>query len=213
MADWPNPGAALRTTIDGQAGALEILVECPKGESLGLMLICHPHPQFGGTMDNKVVYSLARSALAVGLTAVRFNFRGIGKSQGAYDDGRGELEDADTVLAHARTQQGGSLLLSGFSFGSAIALRLAQRVRVDGMVSIAPPLRYFDGEPPPVPDCPWLVVHGDEDDVVDCQETLQCLRSWPAEPRIEIVQGAGHFFHGQLTDLRQRVEPFLSARA
>lgn len=212
MAEWPQPKGSLRTSIEGPAGALEILVERPEN-SAGLMLICHPHPRFGGTLDNKVVYSLARSALATGLTAVRFNFRGVGKSEGVYDEGRGELEDAETVLAYARAQQTGALLLSGFSFGSAVALRLAQRVAADGMISIAPPLSYFDGEAPPLPDCPWLVVHGDEDDVVAWQDTLARIETWSARPQIEIIQGAGHFFHGQLTDLRQRVEPFLRARA
>lgn len=213
MAEWPQAGANLRSTIPGPVGAVEILVERPKSGGHGMMLICHPHPQFGGTLDNKVVYSLARSALAVGLTAVRFNFRGVGQSEGSYDQGHGEKADAEAVLAYAREHNQGPLLLAGFSFGSSIALRLSQEVQAAGLVCIAPPLSYFDGESPPSPHCPWLLVHGDQDDVVDCEDTLGRLSEWPRQPDIRIIQGAGHFFHGQLTDLRQQVEPFLSARA
>lgn len=209
MDNWPEAGKQLRTLIPGPAGNLEILVEQPKQTSRGLMLICHPHPQFGGTMDNKVVYSLARSALGNDMTAVRFNFRGVGKSEGHHDEGVGELEDAASVLAMAREYSPGKLVLGGFSFGSAIALRLSERVIPDAILSIAPPMRYFSQDSVPRPACPWLIVHGDEDDVVECDETLDSLRDWSLQPKIEIIHGAGHFFHGQLTELRQKVDVFL----
>lgn len=210
MAEWPEPGASTVASIDGPSGKLECKAEVPGETSRGLMLICHPHPQFGGTMDNKVVYSLARSAIATGFTALRFNFRGVGQSDGSFADGIGELADAAAVLSWGRQHQTGSIVLAGFSFGAAIALRLAQQVDTDRIVSIAPPLRYFDNETLPQPQCPWLVVHGDEDDVVDCDETLSRLQTLSAKPQIEVMPGAGHFFHGRLTELRQIVESFLA---
>ncbi len=122
MADWPGEDSSVRTAWQGPEGNVECLIERPNGRSKGIMLICHPHPQFGGTMDNKVVYSLSRSGLANGWTTVRFNFRGVGKSEGSYGEGIGELEDAEFVLNKALSHQPGLVMLAGFSFGTAVVL-------------------------------------------------------------------------------------------
>lgn len=209
MADWPKPGQSARLMLDGPAGGIECRVEMPTEPARGVAVICHPHPQFGGTMDNKVVYTLSRAALAGRWVAVRFNFRGVGTSKGGFADGIGELEDARAVAEWACQQQAGPLALAGFSFGAAIALRLSVQMETDRLVTIAPPLRYFEKETLPVPECPWLVVHGDQDDVVDCSQTLAQLEGISRQPQVQVMEGAGHFFHGRLTELRELVDPFL----
>ncbi len=216
MAEWPEPGGQRGLMLEGPAGMLEVLAETPQSDARGLLLVCHPHPRFGGTMNNKVVHTLARAGLSADWAVLRFNFRGVGRSEGSFADGKGELADAAAVLDWGRQRAPGALALAGFSFGAAIALLLSEQVSPDRLVTIAPPLRYFSElewgrETLPQPDCPWLVVHGDEDDVVDCQDTLQRLQESEKQPQVEVMAGAGHFFHGRLTELRQIVEPFLAS--
>lgn len=210
MVNWPDIGELNRTCFPGPAGQVECLIEMPDESPKGIMLICHPHPQFGGTMDNKVVYSLARSGVSAGWTSLRFNYRGVGKSAGAYDDGVGELEDAVSVLLTALSYQPGRIILAGFSFGAALALRLSGRINAERVISVAPPLGYFENETLPEPECPWLVIHGDQDEVVSCADTLSRLEALQRKPEIQILEGAGHFFHGRLTDLRNIVDTFLA---
>ncbi len=175
-----------------------------------MALICHPHPVYGGTLDNKVVYTLARCALDAGLHAVRFNFRGIGRSAGSFDHGRGETDDAAAVLAWAQQQQQATRhVLMGFSFGAAVALRLAARTAPAQLVTIAPPLSYFDHEVMPRPNCPWLVVHGDADTTVPWAETKARLEQHQLTPQVLVLPGVDHFFHGKLAELRAAVQPVL----
>ncbi len=199
--------------IDGPAGALELRYEPPQQAPQGLALICHPHPLFGGTMDNKVVYALSRAAQNCGLASLRFNFRGVGGSEGEHADGAGELEDAAAVLAWGRSRlPAAPLLLAGFSFGAFIALMLAARTRPDALVTVAPPLHYADSGELPRPQCDWLLIHGDADDVVDCGTTLAQAEKLQPAPEVQVVEGAGHFFHGGIVDLGSRVERWISAR-
>ncbi len=207
-----EPGQSTRFSLAGPAGVLDIWLETPKEYAVptGIAVICHPHPQYGGSMTNKVVHTLARSALSTGLAAVRFNFRGVGNSQGSFAEGVGETEDAAAVREWLCQQKpDAKLVLAGFSFGAAVALRLAAREEAEQLITIAPPLRYFEGETIPVPQCPWLVVHGDADDVVGCADTLSRLKAAGLQPEHQIIEGAGHFFHGRLHDLRDQVEPWL----
>ena len=209
------PGQSTRITVDGPAGELESWLETPAeyAQPAGVALICHPHPQFGGSMTNKVVHSLARSALSAGLASLRFNYRGVGGSQGAYADGIGETEDARALLAWLKGQQPGlRIVLAGFSFGAAVALRLSAQEKAEQLVTIAPPLGYFDEESLPVPLCPWLVVHGDADEVVDYAETKSQIEAAGLSPEQHVLAGAGHFFHGRLHELRDIVEPCLRER-
>ena len=194
-----------RLQIAGPAGAIECAIDSPpEGTALrGVAVLCHPHPLHGGTMDNKVVQTLARAAVQVGWRAVRFNFRGIGRSEGGWDEGRGEVDDALAVIAAQRTA-GQPLLLGGFSFGGYVASRAAARLaegdKAERLVLIAPATANFDVAPVPADT---LVVHGDDDEVVPLSATLAWAR--PQTLPVVVVPGIGHFFHGQLGLLKTLV--------
>ncbi len=206
-----EPGASHKGLIQGPAGALEYRLEMPPAPPVALAVICHPHPLFQGTMDNKVVYSLSRAALAKGCVALRFQFRGVGGSEGPHDEGRGEAQDTEWLLQRLQELWPGlPALLLGFSFGSYMALTVASRQPVAGLVAIAPPLAYAADAPTPEPLCPWLVIHGDADDVVPYADTLARIRQMRRAPELVTVSGVGHFFHGRLAELRDAVEPWLA---
>jgi alpha/beta superfamily hydrolase len=203
--------------LAGNAGALEAVVEVPAEavKPAAFMVICHPHPQHGGTMTNKVVTTLARCAHELGMPTLRFNFRGVGGSEGVYDDGRGETEDALTAVAWGRQRwPDAELWLGGFSFGGVFALR-ASTTRgvgsVQRLVTVAPALGRNFGAPRDisVPACPWLIVQGDADDVVDPAVVIEWAGQLQPAPELVVLPGVGHFFHGMLPVLQQHVIPFL----
>lgn len=209
----PAPGQSAHGILAGPAGDLECMVAVPRGALRGLAVACHPHPLYGGAMSNKVVYTLASAALTQGFVSARFNFRGVGQSQGAHDAARGEVDDCLAVIDWLRTQQPGQpLLLAGFSFGAFVSLQAAARAHAAGLVTIAPPFgRYFDDAPQPLhPGCPWLVVHSRDDDTVSYEETAAILDTYDPPPRRITVDGAGHFFHGRLEDVREAMLAFLA---
>jgi len=189
-----------RISVPGPAGAIECAVDLPAGAARGVAVICHPHPQFGGTLDNKVVQSLARALLQLGYRTVRFNFRGVGASEGAWDEGRGEVDDALAVIA-AERGAGEALVLAGFSFGGYVAATAASRLpaqdRAERLILVGPSTQKH--QLPAVPD-DTLVVHGEADDVVPLSATLAWAR--PQSLPIVVVPGGGHFFHGQITLLK-----------
>jgi alpha/beta superfamily hydrolase len=202
--------ATQRLTVAGPAGAIECALDMPAAElpQRGLAVLCHPHPQHGGSLDNKVVQTLARACVAQGWRVVRFNFRGVGASQGQWDEGQGEVDDAMAVLAAMRTlskpAQAPSpepLLLGGFSFGgyvaAAAARRLPQDQRAHRLVLVAPAVVNFDVGS--VPDGTF-VVHGERDDVVPLAAALDWAR--PQFQPVVVMPGVGHFFHGQLPILK-----------
>lgn len=193
-----TPRTTRRTTIDGPAGALEIVVNAPEAPPAGIALVAHPHSQQGGTLDNKVVQTLAKTFFALGYASVRFNFRGVGHSGGAFDDGIGETDDALAVLAWARAAFGTELpvVLAGFSFGSYVQTRVAQRVAPQRMVLVGPAVRRFAVEHVPADT---IVIHGEEDDVVPLADVLAWAR--PQELPVIVFPGCGHFFHGRLPQL------------
>lgn len=161
-------------------------------------------------MHNKVVHALARAALDCGVPAVRFNFRGVGGSQGYYDNGVGETDDALAIAQWgARVLGGDRLWAAGFSFGSFVAYGLAVTCRAARLVTVAPPVQRFDFSQLALPDCPWLVVQGDSDELVNHESVLQWTRSLQPPPRVEIFSGADHFFHGRITELRETVAGWL----
>ena len=167
-------------------------------------------------MDNKVVRTLARSFLSLGCVAVRFNFRGVGESAGSYGDGVGETEDALAVAAWARLQWPElRLYLGGFSFGALVALKVAPQLVAGGLVTVAPPVASIGGRIDQ-PRCPWLIVQGDTDDVVDAAAAVEWLNSLEPGPNLRIMSGAEHFFHGRLIELRNMVieffQPEISSR-
>jgi alpha/beta superfamily hydrolase len=201
-----------KTSIRGPAGDLEAILESPgDAEINGVAVVCHPHPQHGGTMHNKVAHTLARSFVRSNFAVLRFNFRGTEGSEGVYDNGVGELDDALAALAWIRQQKvEGPLWLAGFSFGAAIAVRAAVARDVDGLISVAPAIYRFAGNLDAQPDCPWLIIQGDEDELVEIDETVEWLDSLDPGPELLVVPGAEHFFHGRLHELREAVMAFIA---
>jgi len=200
--------ATQRTTIAGPAGAIECAVDRPAAGASHtgtLALLCHPHPLHGGTMDNKVVQTVARALVQLGCTTVRFNFRGVGASEGSWGEGPGEIDDAAAVLT-AHHHSGQALVLAGFSFGGYVATQLAARLATDResaarrLVLVAPAVVSFTAAPVP-PDT--LLIHGEHDEVVPLQAVLDWAR--PQQLPVTVLPGAGHFFHGQLPALKQIV--------
>ncbi len=186
----------LRQMVPGPAGAIECAIDTPAVAERGVAVICHPHPQHGGTMDNKVAQTLARAAVALGWRSVRFNFRGVGGSEGGWDEGRGEIDDALAVIA-AHRRAGEPLLLAGFSFGAYVASQAANRLPDDAkpqrMVLVGPSTQKQ--QLPAVP-ADTVVIHGEADDVVPLSATLDWAR--PQSLPVIVFPGTGHFFHGQL---------------
>jgi alpha/beta superfamily hydrolase len=197
-----------RTGIQGPAGRLEVAVEEPESGARGVAVLCHPHPVHGGTMDNKVIQTLARAFVQRGYRAVRFNFRGVGESAGRWDEGVGEVDDAMAVVA-AHRDPGLPLLLAGFSFGgyvaSQVVARLAATAPAARLVLIGPATSTF--AMPPVP-ANTLVIHGEADDVVPLRATFDWAR--PQGLPVVVLPGVGHYFHGQLTRLRDLVTQALT---
>ncbi len=188
-------------SLAGPAGRLQVVVQDPGADRRGIALIAHPHPLYGGTLDNKVVQTLAKAFYAAGYAALRVNFRGVGESEGVYDDGRGEVEDFAALAAYARQRfPETALALAGFSFGGFVAAALAQRLPISKLVLIAPAVGRF-----PVAEVAanTLVVHGEEDDVVPFKDVLDWAR--PQNLPVVTFPGTGHFFHGVLVRLQQLV--------
>jgi hypothetical protein len=207
----PVPQAA---QIAGPAGVIEARVDdpLPAGATRrAIGVVCHPHPLYGGTMQNKVVHTAARAMQEAGAATVRFNFRGVGASAGQHDRGVGELADALAVIDWARRHfDCDALWLAGFSFGAATALQaVARGARPAKLVTIAPPVGRIITEPMPRPDCPWLIVQGDRDELVDTEAVRSWARSFAPEPELMVIAGAEHFFHGKLGELRSGILAFL----
>lgn len=210
MSDWPPAGQRQRVAIPGPAGALDALIEAAEQPARALAVLCHPHPQHGGSKDNKVVFTAARAARAAGCDSLRFDFRGVGASAGVYGALDGEVEDALAVVRWGlEAGNPDRVFLLGFSFGAAVALRAAQATRCGGLVTIALPSDYFATLPRP--DCPWLAVHGTADEVADAQAAAKALRGLQPPPQLKTLDGAGHFFHGRLSELGGAITPCLAA--
>jgi alpha/beta superfamily hydrolase len=208
----PRPPAAERLTIPGPAGAIELILEAPAAAPRGLALIAHPHPLFGGTAENKVVQTLARAFRDLGYVALRPNFRGVGASAGAHDEGAGETEDLLAVLDWAQTRSGDlPVALAGFSFGAYVQTRVAKRLQEAGhpaqrLVLIGTAAGHVEGarhyETQAVP-ADTLVIHGDLDETVPLPNVLAWAR--PLELPVVVVPGADHFFHRKLHVIRHIV--------
>jgi alpha/beta superfamily hydrolase len=209
--DGKRPAASTAVEIWGPAGALEAAVDAAAVPAVATAVVCHPHPLQDGTMNNKVVTTLSRAFTRLGADTVRFNFRGVGASAGNYADGIGERDDALAVMAWCRARwPERRVYLGGFSFGGAVAAAIAARAAPAGLVTVAPALgrlvRDFAA-----PSCPWLLVHGDADDVVPAKPVLDWAAGLAAPPRIVLLPGVGHFFHGRLPALIEAVTDFFRA--
>ena len=187
-----------REFVAGPAGRIECAVDAPEGPARGVALIAHPHPLFGGTLDNKVVQTLARAFVDLGYETWRPNFRGVGQTEGVHDEGRGELEDLHSIVKFLEPEH---LILAGFSFGAAVVGQLAQRVKPERMVLVGLGVTRL-----PVPDVPpdTLLIHGENDDTVPLAAVLDWAR--PQELPVVLVPGADHFFHRKLQVLRTIVQ-------
>jgi alpha/beta superfamily hydrolase len=186
--------SAARVMVDGPAGKIETDINDPGDARRGIALIAHPNPVQGGTKDNKVVTTLAKAFYALGYVAARPNFRGVGASGGAHDEGRGETEDLLAVAAHLKRAYGElPLVLAGFSFGSFVQTRVAKRLKAARLVLVGPAVNRFPAETVPGDT---LVIHGERDDVVPLAAVLDWAR--PQGLPIVVVPGGEHFFHGRL---------------
>jgi hypothetical protein len=188
-----------RVSIAGPAGALELALNLPEQAPRGIALVAHPHPLQGGTMDNKVVQTLAKTFAALGYASVRFNFRGVGGSAGQFDDGTGETDDALAALAYGRAEYGDlPVVLAGFSFGSFVQTRIAQQVTAERMVLVGPAVARFASA---TVATDTIVIHGEQDDVVALADVFAWAR--PQQLPIIVFPGCGHFFHGRLPQLQR----------
>ena len=205
--------ATQKLTLQGGAGAIEALLDSPAGEPRGTAVIAHPHPLFGGTMTNKVVQTLARAFVQTGWRAVRFNFRGVGTSAGAYDEGRGEAADMLEVVRQVAPE--GPLAVAGFSFGafvtSHVVAQLAPR-QPEKVVLVGTAASRFAVAPiAPELHERTLVLHGEQDDTVVLSSVMDWAR--PQSLPVTVIPGVEHFFHGQLPLLKSLVVRHLLAPA
>ena len=208
LPDFPAESATL--TLPGPAGTLEVAVDLPDGDVPALPLVaivCHPLPTEGGTMHNKVVTMVARSLRELGATTVRFNFRGTGASEGAFDEGRGEQDDLRAVVAWVRAQRpNDALWLAGFSFGAYVSLQQAEALEPALLISVAPPAGRWDFDTIALPTMPWLVIQGEADEIVDPQAVYDWLERTNAQAELVRMPDTSHFFHRKLIDLRGAIK-------
>jgi uncharacterized protein len=214
-----RPPHVERLTLEGPAGDLEALIETPQADGqiaapAAFGVVLHPHPLYGGTMDNKVVWTLARAFQERGVPTIRFNFRGVGASAGSHDEGRGETADALAVIAFGRERwPHAELWLAGFSFGGAVAVRVAGEARPARLVLVAPGINKTDVSDAAPPACPWLIVQGEADEVVPADVVTGWARRLSPAPELSVLPGTGHFFHGRINELRDTVLGFMERAA
>ena len=212
-----SPAQISKSLIAGSAGAIEVSRHVPDAGSLcAVAVVAHPHPLFGGTMDNKVVTSMAHAFTDAGAATWRFNFRGVGKSEGTHDEGRGETEDMLKVIQHACALSPGlPLWLCGFSFGGAVALAASEHAGASEMILIAPAFQrladWQNASAGGVVPASTLIIHGEKDDTVPLADSFNWAR--PRNIPVAVVPGADHFFHLRLHIIKQIASRWLPARA
>lgn len=204
-------GADQPLTIPGPAGRIEAALDLPEAGALVqpvLAIVCHPLPTEGGSMHNKVVTMAARALRESGVTTLRFNFRGVGQSEGVFDDGQGELDDLRAVAAWARGEHPEKALwLAGFSFGAWVSLRAAGELGAAALISIAPPVgRSWSFDDIAIPTIPWLLIQGEADEIVDARAVFDWVDTLPQAPLVVKMPDTSHFFHRKLIDLRGAVK-------
>lgn len=201
-----------RHLIVGEAGVIEALVEQPAAtfsSPRAVAVCCHPHPLFGGSMTNKVIHTVARSFVAAGAVTVRFNFRGVGASEGVHDEGRGELNDLLRVTEWQQERYPHlPLWLGGFSFGAWMVLRAEARLAPALLVTVAPPVGRWDFSAVGSPLGAWLTVQGTHDELVDAALVRDFVAAKSASAECVMLDQADHFFHGRLHELRDAIDDF-----
>jgi alpha/beta superfamily hydrolase len=193
-------------TLAGTVGSMECVLDLPEGAPRGIALVAHPHPLYGGTMDNKVAATLARTFVALGYVAARFNFRGVGASSGVHDEGIGETDDMLLMFEHMQARYPGlPVALSGFSFGTFVQARLQQRLAAEGRAAERLVLIGTAAGKWPVPEVPadTIVIHGEVDDTITLAQVLDWAR--PQDLPVIVIPGADHFFHRKLGHIKNLV--------
>jgi len=209
MLDTPGalPAPGRRFLIPGPAGHIEAELAVPKGEARvdAVAIVCHPHPLYGGSLTNKVVHTVARSFNELGVISLRFNFRGVGDSQGRFDDGVGETDDLHAVADWLRQRYPvAALWLAGFSFGAYVAFRAQSSLRPARLLLVAPPVSKW-AFPEARVLARWMVIQGGQDEVIDPRQVSDWVSRQSPAPEYRWLAGAGHFFHGQLVVLRDLI--------
>lgn len=211
MHQFPNQESNF--LITGPVGDIEIIASpcavtaTPKNK---IAIICHPHPLFEGTMHNKVVSTLHRTFSELGLKTVRFNFRGVGKSEGRYGDVKGEIQDLLAVVDWVKSVlPDDDVWLAGFSFGSYVSAYVATQIRVEKLISIAPPVTNLPFKDLPTINCDWIIVQGDLDEIVEANAVYDFIDSLSSKPKLIRIHDATHFFHRKLLDLREKLQAVL----
>lgn len=210
-----GPAGKLEAKVFGFFDVSNLSSDSPK--TIGI--VCHPHPLYQGTMENKVVTTIIRAFQNLGLTTIRFNFRGVGKSEGSYGEGVGEIEDLKAVIEWVRQRHPrANIYLAGFSFGSYISVKVAvdfaQIYPITALLSVAPAIRLFDFLKLSQPSCPWIIIQGDQDELVAVEEVKSWFKSLQEKRSLDlqsssleliILPGASHFFHGRLIELKNLI--------
>lgn len=193
--------------VHGAAGDLQLQVDRPAqfDAHKPVVLICHPHPLYGGSLQNKVVHMLAKGFNGDGLTTVRFNFRGVGRSQGEFDHGEGEADDVLSIARYLH-QSVDKIWLAGFSFGAYVAARAYKAIQAERLLLVAPSVTLYDMSAINNIHIPWVVIQGSDDEVIDPEAVKAWLATQQQAPTLHWVQGAGHFFHGRLNELRDIIK-------
>lgn len=197
--------------LEGPVGQLQTVSSWPKDQKpRAVIIVCHPHPLYSGSMNNKVVTTLARAADQVGLATIRFNFRGVGQSQGSYGNSIGECDDLRAVIQWVKkVLPDVPVGLAGFSFGAYIAAKLANETAQLFLLSVAPAVNHQNYFELKAITAPWLIIQGDRDEVVPYSEVIHWYQQAAPPAQLTTLAGASHFFHGRLLELQQRVEDFL----
>ncbi len=195
--------------LAGPAGVIEAVISYPAApaEVFAVVIICHPHPLYGGSMTNKVVHTLSESFNDMGMLTLRFNFRGVGRSEGQFDHGKGEADDLLALSRWLRERYAGApLWLAGFSFGAYVVLRAQPEVMAQRLLLVAPPVSMFDFDRLAPVAVPWMVVQGAHDEIIDCQAVADWVQRQRVRPVFRLMVDADHFFHGRTNRLRRAVE-------
>ncbi len=200
--------------IGGPSGPLEAILENLSSAPKGIMIVCHPHPLHGGTMQNKVVHTLARTGQALGLATLRFNYRGVEKSAGEYAEGVGETEDLLAIIDWLDEQFPAiPIWLAGFSFGAYVAMCASNRRHIEQLITVAPAVNLLRFEGIEQPNCPWLLLMGDADEIVPFETVLNWIDKLETAPETVYFERTSHFFHGQLINLKNKLIEKLKAAA
>lgn len=201
--------------LQGEAGRLEILIspnDSPRiiDHSDSITIICHPHPMHGGTMDNKVVYTIHKALYGFGSHTIRFNYRGVGRSDGQFDESIGEYKDLLTVINWVKSQKPASkIILAGFSFGAYISLKASKDIDCLQLISVAPAVHHQNYNQHMPINCPWLLLQGDADEIVPPQQVFDWINTLEKKPTLIKFPEVGHFFHGNLIELREAIVYYL----